>query len=131
MRDESAARRSRSARAARTISRAAAWPPRRTSAACFWAPSRSSAAVRSAETSVCRSRRLELAVADDVVLELLDAVGEVVPLAPDLLEAVGDLEQELFRRRAAVAAERGALQRTWRISTGVIASSPEAFRGAR
>src|SRR5215211_7262790 len=53
---------------------------------------------------------LELAIAHEVFLQLLDAVGEVGALAPDFLEAVGDLEQQPLGRTAAVAAERTALQ---------------------
>ena len=39
-------------------------------------------------------QRLELAVAREVALELLDLVGEVGALAPDVLEAVGDVGEE-------------------------------------
>ena len=60
----------------------------------------------SAETSVVRRRRLELAEADEVGLELLDLVGEVGALAPDVLEARDDLVEQPVGRVAAVAAEQ-------------------------
>ena len=41
-----------------------------------------------------RSSCLELAVADELVLEVLHAVGQVDPLAPDRLVAVGDLVEQ-------------------------------------
>ena len=50
--------------------------------------------------------RLELAVLRGFALELLEAVGEVGALAPDLLEAVGDLLEQL--RRRACGGTRGA-----------------------
>ena len=61
-------------------------------------------AARSAETSVERSKRLELAVLRSLGLELLEPVGEVGTLAPDLLEAVGDLLEQLVDPGPAVAA---------------------------
>ena len=42
--------------------------------------------------------RLELAVLRGLGLELLEPVGEVGALAPDLLEAVGDLLEQLVDR---------------------------------
>src|SRR5436190_19929235 len=50
-------------------------------------------------------QRLELAVAHEVRLELLDPVAQVGALAPDVLEAGDDLSEQLVRRRAFVAAE--------------------------
>ena len=50
----------------------------------------------------------ELLVADEVELELLDLVGEVGALAPDVLEALGDLdEQRVDRVRACSRGRRG------------------------
>ena len=49
-------------------------------------------------------QRLELAVADDVLFELLDLVDQIGALAPDLFEAVGDLEQQPLGGRTPVAA---------------------------
>ena len=48
----------------------------------------------SAETSVVRSSAFELVEADEVALELLDLVGEVGAVAPDVLEALGDLVEQ-------------------------------------
>src|SRR5437016_4128681 len=55
--------------------------------------------------------RLELAEADEVGLELLDLVGEVGPLAPDVLEAHHDVLEELVDRACAIATEPGP----WRL----------------
>ena len=46
-------------------------------------------------------QRLELAVADELALELLDPVGEVGPLAPDLLEssAISSISSSTGSRR--------------------------------
>ena len=52
--------------------------------------------------------RLELAVLRGLGLELLEAVGEVGALAPDLLEAVGDLLEQLVDRRGGSRAARRA-----------------------
>ena len=43
-------------------------------------------------------QRLELAVAGELRLELLDPVGELGPLAPDALEARCDLLEQLVDR---------------------------------
>ena len=48
-------------------------------------------------------QRLELAVPRELALELLDPVGEVGALAPDLLEAGRDLLEQLVDGLAAVA----------------------------
>ena len=50
-------------------------------------------------------QRLELAVPLQLALEQLDAVGVVGPLAPDGLEALGDLLQQAVDGSAAVAEE--------------------------
>src|SRR5215203_4305424 len=55
-------------------------------------------------------QRLQVAVADDVLLELLDAVDQVGALAPDLLEAVRNLEQQPFGVSTPVTAHRSAVQ---------------------
>src|SRR5215210_623221 len=55
-------------------------------------------------------QRLQLAVADEVLLELLGAVDQVGALSPDLLEAVRDLQQQPFGGGTPVTAERSALQ---------------------
>ena len=49
--------------------------------------------------------RLELAETDEIGFELLDLVGEVGALAPDVLEARGDILEQLVGRCDAVAAE--------------------------
>ena len=54
---------------------------------------------------------LELAVAHEVSFQLLDLVGEVRALAPDVLEADDDLVEERVDRRAAIAAD----DRLWRL----------------
>ena len=51
---------------------------------------------------------LELLVADEVDLELLDLVGEVGALAPDVLEAVGDLDEQRVDRVPLVAEKAAA-----------------------
>ena len=51
---------------------------------------------------------LELAEALEVGLELLDLVGEVGTLAPDVLEACGDLLEQPVGRRAPVAEQASA-----------------------
>ena len=70
--------------------------------------------------------RLELDVAGDLGLELLDAVGELGPLAPDVLEAVGDLLDRLLDARAPVPEEAASQLAGVCTSTGVsgIASPP-------
>src|SRR5262249_6957563 len=58
----------------------------------------------------CRAKqRLELAVALEVGLELLDPVGEVGPLAPDGLERVGHLLDRLVDGTTLIA-EQAALE---------------------
>ena len=74
---------------------------------------------------------LELAMAQELILEVLDAVGEVHPFAPDLLEAVGDLEQQLFRRCSAVAADRSASERHMPDLDGSDRHLSPGFRAAR
>src|SRR3954471_1333041 len=48
-------------------------------------------------------QRLEVTMARELALELLDPVGVVGPLPPDLLERVGDLADQLFDGAPAVA----------------------------
>src|SRR5262249_57126296 len=50
----------------------------------------------------------ELAVADEVRLELLDLVREVGAFTPDVLEAGDDLVEHVVNRRSAIAAEERA-----------------------
>ena len=45
---------------------------------------------------------------DEVELELLDLVGEVGALAPDVLEALGDLDEQGVDRVPLVAAQAAA-----------------------
>ncbi len=63
--------------------------------------------------------RLELAVLRGLGLELLEPVGEVGALAPHLLEAVGDLVEQLVDGLPAVPAKPRPLSSTCLISTGV------------
>ncbi len=51
---------------------------------------------------VSSSSRLQLV---ELVLDRLDLVGELAALAPDVLEAVGDLGQQLLDGRALVSEE--------------------------
>ena len=55
-------------------------------------------------------QRLELAVFRGVGLELFEAVGEIGALAPDLLEAVGDLVEQLVDGLPAVPTEPRPLE---------------------
>jgi hypothetical protein len=54
-------------------------------------------------------QRLRLAMTLELVLELLDPVGEVGPLAPDLLERVCDLLDQAVDALSAVA-KKAALE---------------------
>ena len=51
-------------------------------------------------------QRLELTEAHELVLELLDLVRQVGAVAPDVLEARGDVLEHLVDERALVAEER-------------------------
>ncbi len=101
----SRSRRSLSAIASRRTDRASACASVTISSASRRACSLTSCAARSAETSVDRSRVSSSTWRADLLLELLDPVGEVGALAPDGLEAVGDLGQRMLHDRALVAEE--------------------------
>ena len=94
---------SRSPRAARVIVRASAWASvdDRVGLAPGLVLQLVSRALRGDERRA--QQRLELAIALELGLELLDAIRVVGPLAPDRLEALGDLLEQPVDVSAAVA----------------------------
>ena len=84
----------RSASAVAAISRAFARASSTIRSASRWARARSSSAIRSAESSVLRSASSISRWRRQLALELLDLVAQVGAVAPDVLEARGDVVEQ-------------------------------------